>query len=50
MPVCELCGNDYDKAFEILLAGFAGDRIRQVAEVDGRGARQRQHEGRKRQG
>jgi hypothetical protein len=21
MPVCEVCGNDYDKAFEITLAG-----------------------------
>ena len=21
MPVCEVCGNDYDKAFEVTLAG-----------------------------
>ena len=21
MPTCELCGNDYDKAFEVVLAG-----------------------------
>ena len=21
MPVCEVCGNDYDKAFEVKLAG-----------------------------
>jgi hypothetical protein len=23
MPVCEVCGNDYDKAFEVTLAGRA---------------------------
>ncbi len=21
MPICEVCGNDYDKSFEVMLAG-----------------------------
>lgn len=23
MPACEVCGNDYDKAFEVIVAGHA---------------------------
>jgi hypothetical protein len=23
MPVCEVCGNDYDKSFEVMMAGRA---------------------------